>query len=125
MVAAKSEEGKSMSDYEVFELSNVVLQCGITLPQVKLTYKTYGTRDNAVVMPTFYGGRHVENKTMIVAGRARPRSVVHHSPQHVRKRPVLFSKQYAFTVRARRLSKCDSLRERRMPAPPGDRASWN
>ena len=63
-----------MADYEVFELGDVVLQCGITLPTAKLAYKTYGklaaSRDNVVVMPTFYGGRHIENEAMIGTGRA-------------------------------------------------------
>jgi homoserine O-acetyltransferase/O-succinyltransferase len=63
-----------MADYEVFELANVALQCGITLPLAKLAYKTYGnlsaSRDNAVLMPTFYGGRHVDTEAMLGAGRA-------------------------------------------------------
>jgi homoserine O-acetyltransferase len=63
-----------MADYEVFELGDVVLQCGITLPRAKLAYKTHGklsaSGDNAVVMPTFYGSRHVENEAMMGTGRA-------------------------------------------------------
>jgi homoserine O-acetyltransferase/O-succinyltransferase len=63
-----------MTDYEVFELSDVVLQCGITLPRAKLAYKTYGklaaSGDNAVLMPTFYGGRHVENEAIMGTRRA-------------------------------------------------------
>jgi homoserine O-acetyltransferase/O-succinyltransferase len=59
-----------MADYEVFELGDVVLQCGITLPRAKLAYKTYGelaaSHDNAVVMPTFYAGRHIENEAMMM-----------------------------------------------------------
>lgn len=39
-----------MANYEVFEVGKVVLQCGLTLPQAKLAYKTYGelnaARDN-------------------------------------------------------------------------------
>ncbi len=62
-----------MADYEIFELRQVVLQCGLTLPQVKLAYKTYGelnaTRDNVIVMPTFYGAQHAENETMMAAWR--------------------------------------------------------
>jgi homoserine O-acetyltransferase len=62
-----------MADYETFELGQVVLQCGLTLPQAKLAYKTYGelnaTRDNVIVMPTFYGAQHAENETMIAAWR--------------------------------------------------------
>ena len=63
-----------MTDYEIFELGSVGLQSGITLPKAKLAYKTYGTlsrsRDNAVVMPTFYSGQHTENEAMIGPGRA-------------------------------------------------------
>ena len=62
------------NDYDVFDLGDVVLQSGITLPRAKLAYKTYGklaaTRDNAVLMPTYYGGRHINNEAMIGAGRA-------------------------------------------------------
>jgi homoserine acetyltransferase len=61
-------------DYDVFALGDVALQSGITLPRAKLAYKTYGklaaTRDNAVLMPTYYGGRHNDNEAMIGAGRA-------------------------------------------------------
>ena len=31
-----------MSDHEIFELGDVVLQSGLTLRQAKLAYKTYG-----------------------------------------------------------------------------------
>jgi homoserine O-acetyltransferase len=61
-------------DYDVFDLGDVVLQCGITLPRAKVAYKTYGklaaTRDNAVLMPTYFGARHIDNEAMIGAGRA-------------------------------------------------------
>jgi homoserine O-acetyltransferase len=61
-------------DYDVFDLGDVVLQSGITLPRAKLAYKTYGqlaaTRDNAALMPTYYGGRHINNEAMIGPGRA-------------------------------------------------------
>lgn len=60
-----------MADYEVFELGQVALQCGLTLPQTKLAYKTYGelsaAHDNVVVMPTFYGGQHTENEMLLAA----------------------------------------------------------
>jgi homoserine O-acetyltransferase len=63
-----------MSDHEVFELGRVVLQCGITLPDAKLAYKTYGklsaARDNAVLMPSFFGGQHADTAPMMAAGRA-------------------------------------------------------
>ena len=63
-----------MSDYEIFELSDVVLQSGLTLHHAQLAYKTYGAlnaaRDNVIVMPTFYGGQHTETEAMMGAGRA-------------------------------------------------------
>jgi hypothetical protein len=66
--------GGGRSDYDVFELGDVALQSGINLPRAKLAYKTYGklaaTRDNAVLMPTYYGGRHINNEAMIGTGRA-------------------------------------------------------
>ena len=66
-------EKQNMADYEIFELGNVVLQCGLTLPRAKLAYKTYGelnaARDNVIVIPTFYGAQHAENETLIAAWR--------------------------------------------------------
>ena len=63
-----------MADYEIFELSNVVLQSGLTLRNAHLAYKTYGTlnsrKDNAIVYPTFYGGQHAQNEPMIGPGMA-------------------------------------------------------
>ena len=53
-------------DHETFDLGAVTLQCGVTIPDAKLAYKTYGslapTRDNVVVMPTFYTGTHARNE---------------------------------------------------------------
>ena len=63
-----------MPDHEIFELGDVVLQSGLTLRQAKLAYKTYGklasSRDNVIVMPTFYGGQHTDTEPMMRAGRA-------------------------------------------------------
>lgn len=63
-----------MADYEIFELGPVALQCGLTLPQAKLAYMTYGelnaARDNVIMMPTFYGAQHAENEVMIAAWRS-------------------------------------------------------
>jgi hypothetical protein len=62
-----------MSDHGVLELGSVVLQCGITLPDVKVAYKTYGelnaARDNAVLMPSFFGGQHADTELMMAPGR--------------------------------------------------------
>jgi homoserine O-acetyltransferase/O-succinyltransferase len=61
-----------MSDYDILEIPQFTTQSGITL-DVKLAYKTYGrlssAADNAVVVPTFYGGRHTETEYMIADGR--------------------------------------------------------
>jgi homoserine O-acetyltransferase len=72
--APKGNPVNGQSDYDVFDLGDVALQSGITLPRAKLAYKTYGklaaTRENAVLMPTYYGGRHIDNEAMIGPGRA-------------------------------------------------------
>ena len=53
-------------DYETFELGDVTLQSGATLPDARLAYKVYGSLDadrtNVIVMPTFYTGTHVRNE---------------------------------------------------------------
>ena len=53
-------------DYETFELGDVTLQYGATLPAARLAYKTWGSLnaegDNAILMPTFYTGTHVRNE---------------------------------------------------------------
>jgi len=63
-----------MPDHEVFELGDVALQSGLTLRQAKLVYKTYGklasSRDNVIVMPTYYGSQHPDNEAMMGIGRA-------------------------------------------------------
>lgn len=62
-----------MADHDVFEIPGYTTQSGVTL-DLKLAYKTYGslapTRDNVIVVPTFYGGRHPETAYMIGNGRA-------------------------------------------------------
>jgi homoserine O-acetyltransferase len=72
--SAEQVRADQLADYEVFALGDVVLQSGITLPQAKLAYKTYGelsaTRDNAVLMPTFFGGQHPDTELMMAPGRA-------------------------------------------------------
>jgi homoserine O-acetyltransferase len=53
-----------MSDYEVFNLGPTTLQCGLTLPEAQLAYKTYGTlapdKSNVVLYPTSYGAQHTD-----------------------------------------------------------------
>lgn len=60
--------------HEIFDLGDVVLQCGLTLPSARLAFRTYGAlnaaRDNAVLMPTFFGGQHADTGLMLASGRA-------------------------------------------------------
>ena len=59
------------ADHETFELGDITLQSGVTLPAARLAYKTYGSLnesgDNAIVMPTFYTGTHVRNEGYVKA----------------------------------------------------------
>ncbi|GIO66090.1 alpha/beta fold hydrolase [Paenibacillus cookii] len=61
-------------DYEIFDLGDVTLQSGVTLPGAFLAYKTYGTlnekKDNVIVYPTAFGDTHVQNEWLIGNGLA-------------------------------------------------------
>lgn len=63
-----------MPDYQTFDLGDLALQSGATLRGAWLAYQTYGelnaAGDNAIVFPTFFGGRHYQNEAIIGAGRA-------------------------------------------------------
>src|SRR6266403_1374080 len=58
---ATGKEGR-MTDYQIFEAGDVVLQAGLTYRQARLAYKTFGTLDrakaNVIVYPTSYGAQH-------------------------------------------------------------------
>jgi homoserine O-acetyltransferase len=58
-----------MSDYKIFNLGDVNLQCGLRIPDAKLAYKTYGklnaAKDNVIIYPTWYSGQHYENEWLI------------------------------------------------------------
>ena len=57
-----------------FDAGDVVLQSGHKLPDARLGYVTHGAlnrvRDNAIVFPTRFGGRHEDNAYLIGPGRA-------------------------------------------------------
>ncbi|NSL90770.1 alpha/beta fold hydrolase [Chitinophaga sp. Mgbs1] len=57
------------TDYQIFEAGDVVLQSGITLPDCRIAYKTYGrlnsAKDNAILYPTWFSGRHTDNEWLI------------------------------------------------------------
>jgi homoserine O-acetyltransferase/O-succinyltransferase len=61
-------------DYKFYQLSDLVLQCGMTLKNAFLAYKTYGelnkAKDNAIVYPTWFSGQHYENEWLIGPGKA-------------------------------------------------------
>ena len=61
-------------DYEIFNLGDVTLQSGVTLPNAFLAYKTYGKlneeKDNVIVYPTAFGDQHVQNEWLIGNGMA-------------------------------------------------------
>lgn len=51
-------------DYPVYVLRDFKLQCGLTLPEARLAYQTYGTlnaeRSNVILYPTSYGAQHMD-----------------------------------------------------------------
>jgi len=61
-------------EYDIFELGDVTLQSGVTLPSARLAYKTYGilngAKDNVVFIPTCYMGVHRDNEIYFGDGRA-------------------------------------------------------
>ena len=70
-----------MTDYQIFEAGDVVLQSGLTYRNAKLAYKTHGTLDaaksNVIVYPTSYGAQHYDLEWLIGdwkgQGNPRPR----------------------------------------------------
>jgi len=56
-------------DYETFDLGDLPLLSGEVLRSAMLAYKTHGVlnaaRDNVIVYPTWYAGRHTSNETSI------------------------------------------------------------
>jgi homoserine O-acetyltransferase len=61
-------------DHDIFTVNDFALQSGNALPKAHLAYKTYGhlneSRDNVVVFPTWFCGRHSGNEWLIGEGRA-------------------------------------------------------
>ena len=60
-------------DYQIFELENLALQRGITLPLAEIAYKTYGQladdKSNVILYPTSYGAQHYDTEWLIGPGR--------------------------------------------------------
>lgn len=63
-----------MVDYEIFELGDVVLQKGATLPDAKLAYKTFGKlssdKSNVIVFLTYMASTHLDSQWVIKEGSA-------------------------------------------------------
>jgi len=61
-------------NHDIFHIENFELQSGVTFPDLRLAYRTYGelnaARDNVVVLPTFYTGTHMRNEGYFGSGRA-------------------------------------------------------
>lgn len=61
-------------DYEIFDLGDVELQSGTTLPNAFLAYQTYGElndkKDNVIIYPTAFGDQHIQNEWLIGNGMA-------------------------------------------------------
>jgi homoserine O-acetyltransferase len=60
--------------YHVHEIPEFTLACGATLRPASIAYQTYGTldaaKDNAIVYPTWYSGRHWDNEWLIGEDKA-------------------------------------------------------
>jgi homoserine O-acetyltransferase len=62
-----------MSDYKLFDIGTLRLQRGMTVPDAKLAFKTYGTladdRFNVVLYPTSFGAHHTDIEWLIGPGK--------------------------------------------------------
>ncbi len=62
-----------MADAEIFELRDLRLQRGMTLPRAWIAYRTYGRladdKSNAILYPTSYGAHHTDTEWLIGPGR--------------------------------------------------------
>ena len=62
----------TMTDYETFKLGDWKLQCGATLPDAHIAYKTFGDpKSPAIVYPTWYsGGMFQEGHALQIANES-------------------------------------------------------
>ena len=90
-----------MSDISLFDIPDFETQNGIRMP-VFLTYKTYGklspARDNAILIPTFYGGRHTDTEFFFSEERViNPKKHFVIIPNMIGKRIIYFSNKRSRT----------------------------
>lgn len=61
------------TDFETYDLGDLPLASGGTLPEARLAYKTFGTlnaeRSNAVLFPTWFSGYHTDNEWLVGPGK--------------------------------------------------------
>jgi hypothetical protein len=60
-------------NFQVFEIDNLTLQRGMTLPSARIAYQTYGQladdKSNVILYPTSYGAQHLDTEWLIGPGR--------------------------------------------------------
>lgn len=63
----------STADPKIFEIENLTLQRGITLPNAQISYQTYGRlnedKSNVILYPTSYAAQHFDTEWLIGPGR--------------------------------------------------------
>src|ERR1700719_4519055 len=63
-----------MSDYQIFDTGDLVLQSGLTYRKARLAYKTFGTlntaKSNVIVYPTSYGAQHPDLEWAVAPEKA-------------------------------------------------------
>lgn len=62
-----------MADYQTYQIENLTLQRGMTLPRAHIAYQTYGKlnddKSNAILYPTSYGAQHFDTEWLIGPGK--------------------------------------------------------
>lgn len=62
-----------MSNFDEYVIPGFTTQSGVTF-EARIAYKTYGklapSKDNVILIPTFYGGRHADTEYVMADGRA-------------------------------------------------------
>src|ERR1051326_3971159 len=71
-IDTNNREGE-MTDYQIFEAGDVVLQSGLTYRGARLAYKTHGSlnaaKSNVIVYPTSFGAQHPDLEWQIGPGK--------------------------------------------------------
>ena len=74
VIGAQTQTPGEDAHRRVFALGDFRLESGVVLPNAKLAYATFGTlnaqRDNAILVPSWYGSDHHGYDFLIGPGRA-------------------------------------------------------